>query len=158
MVRGVVVSVITVMLLLVGAPRTSAVVLELPADGPVGERFDAPTRFGPGHRGVDIEVRAGTRVGAAAPGRVTFAGWVAGSRWVTVDHGPVRTTVGPLASIAVARGRWVVTGTRLGGSGWAHGRQTLHWSARRGDRYVDPLAQRRLVATLTRSGGGRWVR
>ena len=126
----------------------AAQVLDLPVDGPVTAVFDAPTRYGAGHRGVDIDVPNGTAVRAAADGRVTFAGAVVGRRWVTVDHGGLRTTVGPLATIGVAAGDRVARGDHLGTSGAAHGRPAVHWSARRGATYVDPLAAGRLVASL----------
>lgn len=139
-----------------GTPPVAAAAVRLtpPVDGEVVRHFDAPTRFGPGHRGVDLAVPLGTPVGASAGGRVTFAGTVVGQRWVTVDHGGLRTTVGPLATIAVRRGQWVAAGAVLGTSGRAHGRAAVHWSARRGDTYVDPLAiARPRVATLVATRG-----
>ena len=114
--------------------------LAAPVAGPVVARFHAPTTYGPGHRGVDLAVAIGTPVGAAAPGTVTFAGEVAGRRWVTVDHGWLRTTVGPLERVRVRSGWQVGAGAVLGTSGRAHGRPGLHVSARIGGRYVDPLA------------------
>lgn len=130
------------------ATARSVVVLDRPVPGAVLAGFDAPTRYGPGHRGVDLAAAPGSPVRAAAAGRVTFAGRVVGSTWVTVDHGDVRTTVGPLGSMAVQRGAWVGRGAVLGTSGHAHGRAALHWSARTGDTYVDPLTVGRVVASL----------
>ncbi|MFT6803571.1 MAG: murein DD-endopeptidase MepM/ murein hydrolase activator NlpD [Nitriliruptoraceae bacterium] len=127
--------------------------LARPLAGRVIASFYLPTRYGAGHRGVDIEASRGTPVGAAARGRVTFAGTVVGHRWVTVDHGDVRTTVGPLDRIDVRARSWVVRGAQLGTSGVAHGRQALHWSARAEGRYVDPLRTTVLVATLVAGPG-----
>lgn len=140
-------------LVALGSPA-GAVVLDPPVQGPVLARFHASTSYGPGHRGVDLGVPPGTLVRAAASGHVTFAGRVVGATWVTVDHGTVRTTVGPLASMRVQRGDRVVRGAVLGTSGHAHGRAAVHWSARRGTTYVDPLATGRVVASLV-PGQGR---
>jgi murein DD-endopeptidase MepM/ murein hydrolase activator NlpD len=98
-----------------------------------------PSIYGAGHRGVDLGAADGAAVRASAAGLVTFAGRVVDALWVTVDHGPIRTTVGPLSSADVVRGDRVMRGSILGRAGRAHGRAAVHWSARRGDRYVDPL-------------------
>lgn len=119
-----------------------------PVDGPVVRRFHVVSRYGPGHRGVDLAARPGTPVRAPAAGVVTWAGAVAGRRWVTVDHGWVRTTVGPLASIRVPRGRAVGAGDVVGTSATAHGLDAVHVSARIGQRYVDPLSLVRPVVSL----------
>jgi len=137
-----------VLVLVVGSPPAVAVVLDPPVPGPVVAVFDAPARYGPGHRGVDLGAPLGTPVRASAPGTVTFAGWVVSAAWVTVDHGVVRTTVGPLAEIEVRRGQAVARGEVVGTSGRAHGIPAVHWSLRRGDTYLDPLAVGRGVATL----------
>lgn len=147
---------------LAGAPSDAgALVLAPPVSGPVLDGFDAPTRYGPGHRGVDLAAPPGTPVRAPAPGTVTFAGQVVDAAWVTVDHGAVRTTVGPLAEVVVRRGQLVARGTVLGTSGRAHGTAAVHWSLRRGDTYLDPLAVNRTgarrVATLLPDRAARGV-
>lgn len=144
-----------VLVLLVGSAPAAAVVLDPPVAGPVVAAFDAPTRYGPGHRGVDLGAPLGTPVRASAQGTVTFAGWVVGAAWVTVDHGAVRTTVGPLAGIEVQPGQSVARGEVVGTSGRAHGIPAVHWSLRRGDIYLDPLAVGRGVATLLPDQPGR---
>lgn len=131
-----------------GAVPAGALVLEPPVPGPVVAGFGAPTRYGPGHRGVDLGAPIGTPVRAAAPGTVSFAGRVVDAAWVTVDHGALRTTVGPMADIVVRRGQRVARGEVVGTSGRAHGIAALHWSLRRGDTYLDPLVAGRGVATL----------
>lgn len=152
--RPIVVVAAVLVALVLPAPAT-AVVLDPPVQGPVLARFHAPTPFGAGHRGVDLGAPPGTRVRASAAGRVTFAGRVVDATWVTVDHGGVRTTVGPLSSVAVDAGQQVWRGTVLGTSGSAHGHPAVHWSARVGTTYVDPLAVGRLVATLVPGAGVR---
>lgn len=144
----VLVSAVLVVVVVGGSLPAAALVLDPPVPGRVVAVFDAPTRYGPGHRGVDLATPAGTPVRASAPGTVTFAGRVVDTAWVTVDHGGVRTTVGPMAGIVVERGQRVVRGEVLGTSGRAHGTAALHWSLRRGDTYLDPLAAGRGVATL----------
>lgn len=149
--RRVLVVLVAVVVVLVAGPATAAATstpLVPPVAGEVLQRFDAPTPFGPGHRGVDLVAPPGTPVGASAAGRVTFAGTVVGERWVTVDHGRLRTTVGPLATLAVQEGRRVAAGDLLGTSGRAHGLAAVHWSLRRGDTYLDPLATAPPLATL----------
>ena len=147
--------------LLLAATPAAAVVLTPPVAGAVVARFEAPTRYGAGHRGVDLAAPPGTPVRAAAAGRVAFAGRVVGATWVTVDHGTLRTTVGPLAVVRVRAGDRVAAGTVLGASARAHGRDAVHWSARRGDSYVDPLALGRRIASLVPVGevdAVRWPR
>lgn len=143
------------LVLAVAPPAAGTLVLAPPVPGAVLDGFDAPTRYGPGHRGVDLAAPVGTPVGASAPGTVTFAGRVVDATWVTVDHGPVRTTVGPLAEILVQRGDRVARGTVLGTSSRAHGSAAVHWSLRRGETYLDPMAARRVATLLPDGPAGR---
>ena len=87
-------------------------------------------RYGPRgagfHAGLDFPAPAGTRVTAAAPGRVAFAGWDDG--WgltVTLDHGNgLRTRYAHLSRASVAPGTSVAAGTtigRVGATGFATG-------------------------------------
>ncbi|WP_370648246.1 murein hydrolase activator EnvC [Amycolatopsis sp. FU40] len=118
----------------------------------VTRNFEPPaTPFGPGHRGVDLEAAAGQQVLAADRGVVVFAGQVAGQGVVAVDHdGGLHTTYLPIAP-AVAAGDQVYRGQPLGTAAPGHpGCPTavcLHWGARRGTEYIDPLA---LVGTPSR--------
>jgi murein DD-endopeptidase MepM/ murein hydrolase activator NlpD len=110
-----------------------------PVDGPALQAF-APTGRFSGHWGVDWGVPAGTDVRAAGPGRVTFAGFVAGNLTVTVDHGGgLRTSYSYLSTVVVERGEHVSESTSLGTSGAGHGSPLLHFSVRLGPTYVDPL-------------------
>lgn len=107
--------------------------------GAVLRRFDPPrTRYGAGHRGVDLEASAGEPVVAALGGTVTFAGSVAGVGWVTVDHGDgLETTYGPVDPRLVEAGDAVAAGSILGFV--AQGATRLDWGAKLDDAYVDPL-------------------
>ena len=107
-------------------------------------RFDPPdTRWGAGHRGVDLAGHVGQPVRAAEPGRVTFAGTLAGRGVVVVDHGTTRTTYEPVAA-SVSVGDQLPAGAVLGrlqlfGS-HCFPRACLHWGLIEGrDRYLDPL-------------------
>ncbi len=113
---------------LVGAPR-------------VLRPFEAPLhRYGPGHRGVDLAGRPGTPVLAALPGRVAFAGPVAGRGVVSVTTGGLRTTYQPVAA-QVSTGDVVAVGEPLGVlTPGGHCRAPcLHWGLRAGADYLDPL-------------------
>jgi murein DD-endopeptidase MepM/ murein hydrolase activator NlpD len=58
-----------------------------PVAGRVVRPFVAPkSRYGAGHRGADLAATPGTPVRAAGTGRVVFAGPVAGTRHVVVEH------------------------------------------------------------------------
>jgi Peptidase family M23/Putative serine esterase (DUF676) len=117
------------------AQTSSTIVYRPPVEAPVNDPFRAPTSpYGPGHRGIEYDTAPGTPVGAVAPGTVVFAGDVAGVRWVTLRHPDgVRTTYGPLATIAVVTGQPVAGGDVVGTTA---GRLLL--TARVGDDYVDP--------------------
>lgn len=100
------------------------------------------SRWGAGHRGVDLLGAVGASVRAAQPGTVTFAGRLAGRGVVVVSHGSTRTTYEPLTA-TVAVGDPVDAGTVLGrlellGSHCLP-RACLHWGLLEGERYLDPL-------------------
>jgi murein DD-endopeptidase MepM/ murein hydrolase activator NlpD len=107
------------------------------------ERFDPPDApWGAGHRGVDLLGSPGQQVHAALPGRVSFAGMLAGRGVVVVDHGDTRTTYEPVTA-GVAVGDVVPAGAPIGrlaviGS-HCFPRACLHWGWVRGETYLDPL-------------------
>ncbi|MGH2556058.1 MAG: M23 family metallopeptidase [Actinomycetota bacterium] len=80
-----------------------------PLHGPVIRGFEAPpTPYEAGHRGIDIAAPFGTDVGASREGIVAFAGWVAGSLFVSIDHPDgVRTTYSWLSEALVTKGQAV---------------------------------------------------
>lgn len=109
----------------------------------VSRGFDPPTDpWGAGHRGVDLVGAAGQLVRAALPGRVTFAGRLAGRGVVVVDHGPTRTTYEPVAA-ARSVGDRVSAGDPIGSlelvGSHCFPRACLHWGWIRGEIYRDPL-------------------
>ncbi len=110
---------------------------------PVLRRFDKPPQdWLPGHRGVDLGGARGQPVLAAGDGVVVFAGEVGGKPVVSLDHpGGLRTTYEPVrASVPV--GRKVLRGEPVGSLDLGHAGCTtpcLHWGARRGREYLDPL-------------------
>jgi murein DD-endopeptidase MepM/ murein hydrolase activator NlpD len=130
--------VLTILLVAALAALTSpSVCYRHPVDVPVVLRFDPPLcRWCPGNRGLDYATRPGDLVRAAAPGSVTFAGRVAGQRWVTLVHADeLRTSYGPLATVLVRPGSRVSAGQTIGR---AAGR--LHVGVRRDETYLDPAA------------------
>jgi murein DD-endopeptidase MepM/ murein hydrolase activator NlpD len=128
-------------------PRSSSGVqyaLPVPAPPVVIEPFRAPTsRFGPGHRGVDLATPRAGPVWAAADGVVRFAGRVAGRDVVVVAHADGITTEYEPLRPAVRAGDRVPRGGVLGTVSGMHGRcppdRCLHWAARHGDTYLDPM-------------------
>ncbi|WP_204164216.1 M23 family metallopeptidase [Streptomyces sp. CS090A] len=118
------------------------------------------TPYGPGHRGVDLAARPGDAVVAAATGRVSFAGRVAGRGVLVIELAgngapPLRTTYEPVWAL-VEKGDEVVAGQPVGvlETGPFHcAGGCLHWGLRRGDAYFDPLSL--LPPALLRRGPSR---
>lgn len=121
-----------------------------PVGGPGGSaptvtRGFAPpaTRYGSGHRGVDLSAPPGSPVLASGTGVVAFAGMLAGRGVISIDHGPLRTTyepVEPEVRVGQAVGAGDVIGTLAPGHpGCPAGAGCLHWGLRRGADYLDPL-------------------
>ncbi len=108
-----------------------------------------PTPYAAGHRGVDLAVTSGQVVLAARGGRVRFAGTVAGRGVVVISHSDgISTEYEPVAR-AVHVGDTVQTGQVIGrivGTHHdCHPGGCLHWGARRGGGYLDPM---RLLSPL----------
>ena len=120
-----------------------------PTDAPVRDPFRPPPEpWLPGNRGIEYDAASGEVVTAIGPGRVSFAGPVAGRLVVTIVHPDgLRSSFTGLAGLAVGRGDRVATGQAVG---LAPG--PFHLGVRRGDRYLDPAS---LWGTTV--GGGRAV-
>ena len=103
------------------------------------------TRYGAGHRGVDLAASPGSVVVAAGTGRVVFAGALAGRGVVSIEHaGGLRTTYEPVAAL-VSAGAPVLPGQPIGelepGHPGCAPASCLHWGARLPDRtYLDPMS------------------
>ena len=108
-----------------------------PTDAPVIDPFRLPAGpYAAGNRGIEYRTEPGSPVRAAGAGVVTFAGPVAGSRFVTVLHRDgIRTSYSYLARIEVTQGETVALGQPVGVAG-----PRLHVGARRGDTYIDPAS------------------
>jgi len=107
-------------------------------------RFEQPaTPYAAGHRGVDLAVESSQPVLAARSGRVQFAGPVAGRGVVVIAHSDgIRTEYEPVSAVVHA-GDTVQTGQVIGRILGTHDMcrpaSCLHWGARRGDLYIDPM-------------------
>jgi murein DD-endopeptidase MepM/ murein hydrolase activator NlpD len=122
-------------------PPRCPLALAWPLAAPVGDLFGP--RGMSFHAGIDLIAGRGTPVGAAASGRVVFAGFAAGG-WgnlVIVAHASgVRTMYAHLSGFTVRPGQAVGTGARLGTVG-ATGRASgphLHFEVRVRGAAVDP--------------------
>ncbi|GAA2717739.1 MULTISPECIES: M23 family metallopeptidase [Streptomyces] len=103
-----------------------------------------PVRWAAGHRGVDLAAAPGTPVRAATPGRVSYAGEVAGLGVLAVELAPgLRTTYEPVRAV-VQEGEMVRAGQVIGvvtpRAGWHCGVGCVHWGLRDGEEYRDPLS------------------
>ncbi|MEX2289713.1 MAG: peptidoglycan DD-metalloendopeptidase family protein [Mycobacteriales bacterium] len=172
MVRRVLVLVLLVLVALVGLPAERAVAdagpWGWPLSGPreVVRGFEPPaTRYGAGHRGVDLPSAPGAAVLAAAAGQVSYAGLLAGRGVVVVTHGTLRTTYEPVTA-AVRPGAVVALGQPVGQLEPGHAGCTvaacLHWGLRRGEQYLDPvrLVERgpvRLLPLDRMTAGSAWA-
>ncbi|UNO43795.1 M23 family metallopeptidase [Streptomyces sp. MST-110588] len=131
-----------------------------PVTGPAGARPSIergweppPSPWAAGHRGVDLGTSSGATVRAAAAGRVSFAGRVAGRGVLSIElsdsrtqptaaQQPLRITYEPVRPIA-HKGDRVAAGQPVAvlAPGPYHCRAPcLHWGLLRGKTYLDPLS------------------
>jgi hypothetical protein len=112
-----------------------------PVDAALSRPFDAPaSAYSSGHRGIDYAIASGTPVRAAAAGHVKFAGRVAGTLAVSIEHrGGIETTYSILGRVDVTQGDRVGQGRYIGTVGAAHHDETgLHFGVKLNGEYVDP--------------------
>lgn len=111
--------------------------------GAILRPFDKPPQnWNSGHRGVDLDARTGQIIYSAGDGTVAFAGKVAGTPVISIDHTPrKRTTYQPIHPF-VSKGDHVIEGQPIGYL--AHstdGYPGLHWGLLTGkDQYENPLS------------------
>ena len=114
----------------------------VPAPHLVVRQYLAPaTRYGPGHRGIDLRAPVGTPVVAPDDGTVRFAGRLADRGVLSIDHGAVLSSLEPVRSL-VHPGEHVTRGEVVGvvtAPGATHPAAVLHLGARVQDGYVSPL-------------------
>jgi septal ring factor EnvC (AmiA/AmiB activator) len=145
--------------------------LHAPVAGPLLRGFEESAGpFGAGHRGLDFGAAPDAPVRAPAGGRVTFAGKVVGTTWVTIEVAPgVLVTLGPLRTVATSVGRRVTAGGAIGTLAQGHpivgpgpapptNVAALHLGLRVNGVYVDPLPwladlARPRLAPLAEPGG-----
>jgi murein DD-endopeptidase MepM/ murein hydrolase activator NlpD len=114
----------------------------VPTPHVVVRQYLAPaTRYGPGHRGIDLRAPVGTPVTAPDDGTVLFAGRVVDRGVLSIDHGDVRSSFEPVRSLVrpgehVSRGEVVAV---VSAPGPTHPAGVLHLGARVRDGYVSPL-------------------
>jgi murein DD-endopeptidase MepM/ murein hydrolase activator NlpD len=144
-----------------GAPVPVTFRWPLAGQPTVTRPFQPPPRpWLPGHRGVDLAGSPGETVFAAGPGVVAFAGTVAGTGAVSIDHpNGLRTTYEPVQPLVHA-GQPVEAGQPIGtllpGHPGCPVAACLHWGLRRGAEYLDPLLLLRVgrVRLLPLDGSG----
>ena len=118
-----------------------------PVVSPFGNRFDPYYHVWQIHAGVDIAAAQGTPIMAAAPGKVTQAGWSGGyGNYTCIDHGVadgqrLSTCYGHQSRLSVTPGQQVDVGQVIGyvGSTGASTGPHLHFEVRLGGRPVDPM-------------------
>jgi murein DD-endopeptidase MepM/ murein hydrolase activator NlpD len=114
----------------------------VPSPHVVVRAYLAPaTRYGAGHRGIDIRAALGTPVTAPDDGTVLFAGRVVDRGVLSIDHGTVRSSFEPVRPLVqpgehVSRGQVVAL---VAAPGATHPAGVLHLGARVRDGYVSPL-------------------
>ncbi|HUW78865.1 MAG TPA: M23 family metallopeptidase [Candidatus Nanopelagicaceae bacterium] len=104
--------------------------------------------YGPGHRGVDLQLPLGSEVMAPTGGTVIFNGLVARTPTLVLDHGRgLRSTYQPVTS-SLHIGQVVKTGLVIGFLSASTSRMgthcgpvpCLHWGVRNSVGYLDPLS------------------
>ncbi|MGI9605550.1 MAG: peptidoglycan DD-metalloendopeptidase family protein [Acidimicrobiales bacterium] len=120
---------------IVGQPPPRPAVHIAPVDAPILDPFRLPDGpYGRGNRGIEYDTEPGDVIAASADGVVVFAGSVAGSVHVTVRHSAaLRTTAAFVGESLVAAGESVAAGQPI-----ARAAGPFHFTARVGDRYIDP--------------------
>jgi murein DD-endopeptidase MepM/ murein hydrolase activator NlpD len=114
----------------------ASVAYQPPVPGPVVDGWRPPAGpYGAGNRGIDYATSPGAPIGATADGAITFAGQVAGVKWVVISHADGRrSSLGPLAQLLVRAGQQVMAGSPVGTAA----QSAIHWGVREATIYIDP--------------------
>ena len=119
------------------------------------EVFEPHSRYGPGHRGIDLAAASGSAIRAMADGTVTFAGMVAGRPVISISHERlgITSSMEPVTAL-VRTGEPVSRGQIVGrlDTGDHCPASCLHVGMRRGERYLNPLGMLRGFPTLKPAG------
>lgn len=109
-----------------------------PVEATVSDPFRSPPcRWCPGNRGIEYATRPGAPVRAVRAGTVTFAGSVAGTGYVVVEHPDGRrATYGGISDPRVRHGDLVLARSVIGMTAGP-----LHFGLRDGRRYLDPTSR-----------------
>jgi murein DD-endopeptidase MepM/ murein hydrolase activator NlpD len=97
--------------------------------------------YGPGHRGIDLDLLGDSAVRAPADGIVAFAGDVAGRGILTIDHGNgLVTTLEPVDTVLVP-GTQVRRGENVAmlAAGGHAASGELHFGVRLHGKYINPM-------------------
>jgi murein DD-endopeptidase MepM/ murein hydrolase activator NlpD len=118
------------------ALAAEVVIYQPPVSGAVVDGWRPPAGpYGAGNRGIDYATTIGQTVGAPAVGVVSFAGSVAGNKWVVIRHPDGRkSSLGPLLVISVASGSTLGIGQTIGTAA----QTAIHWGVREANAYIDP--------------------
>ncbi len=133
--RACVLAVFTATLLIPASTAAAAPCWRPPVSGFVTDPFRTPScPYCAGNRGLEYRVGANAQVRAVAAGTVSWAGSIAGTRYVVVRHSSGwRTTYGKLASTPLEQGDRVVSGAVIGRAD-----RSFYFGLRIGDDYIDP--------------------
>lgn len=150
-------------------PVATALVISAPVPPVIPMRvvapFEAPeSRYGAGHRGIDVAADTDQPVASITAGRIGFAGTIAGKAVVTVlmtdgrrvTYEPVTSELttgtpvraGQLIGTVAPRGGHCGGSLQPSASGEPHRSGCLHIGLLRGDDYLDPMALLRRPAVL----------
>ncbi len=119
----------------VSPAEAAEIKLQPPTDRVVVDPFRAPSSpYGAGNRGLEYDTTVGDSLLAAGPGVVVFAGLVAGTQHVTIDHGgELLSSYSFVDRVLVHLGDEIVGGEVIAIAG-----DRFHFGTRIEGRYVDP--------------------
>lgn len=126
------------------AEARPAALWQWPVGGPQGlqRAFEAPlSRYGTGHRGIDLVARPGAQVRAPADGVVSFSGIVVDRPVLSLQHGEDLVSSFEPVAATVSVGDRVAAGQVIGvvASGAHCAERCVHFGVRRHGQYISPI-------------------